>query len=73
MGVLIRGRADWTPVRLYRQAVDDTEVNVMFELIGAGEATIDDVQLRIWEPEKQRPTPTFTPIAEASEGGSDTR
>lgn len=65
MGVLVRGRSDWTPVRLYRQAVDDTEVNVMFELIGGGEATIDEVELRIWEPEKQKPRPTFTPIAEA--------
>ncbi|MGI9474781.1 MAG: hypothetical protein ACR2NZ_24840 [Rubripirellula sp.] len=73
MGVLVRGRADWTPVRLYRQAVDDTEVNVMFELIGAGEATIDDVQLRIWEPEQQRPKPTFTPIASAADEETDKR
>lgn len=63
MGLLVRGRSDWTPVRLYRQSLADTEVNVMFELIGAGEATIDDVQLSLWEP-KIEPRPTLTPIAE---------
>ena len=73
MGVLVRGKADWTPVRLYRQAVDDIEVNVMFELLGAGEATIDDVQLRIWEPQKQLPRPNFLPIAETSDRKSETR
>ena len=66
MGVLIRGRADWTPVRLYRQAVVDSEVSVMFELIGAGEATMDDVQLRIWEPERPRVLP-LRPIVQRTE------
>ena len=73
-GVLIRGRSDWTPVRLYRQTADDvtsdTEVQVMFELIGAGEATIDEVQVRLWEPGQQFQAPLplqpigSTPIAE---------
>jgi hypothetical protein len=63
LGVLIRGRADWTPVRLYRQAVIDGEVSVMFELIGAGEATLDDVQLRIWEPQSPQILP-LRPIAQ---------
>jgi hypothetical protein len=62
MGVLVRGRSDWTPVRLYRQAVEETEVSVMFELIGAGEATIDDVRLSLWEP--QDSTPVLRPLAE---------
>jgi hypothetical protein len=57
LGVLVRGRADWTPVRLYRQAVDDGEVSVMFELIGAGEASVDDVQLRVWDPQRPRVLP----------------
>lgn len=52
MGVLVRGNAGWVPVRLYRQATEETEVHVMFEVIGAGEATIDDVQLRLWEPNR---------------------
>ncbi len=66
LGVLIRGRADWTPVRLYRQVVVDSEVSVMFELIGAGEATLDDVQLRIWEPKSPRVLP-LRPIVQRTE------
>lgn len=63
-GVLVRGTSNWTPVRLYRQTVTETEVHVMFELIGAGEATIDNVQLSLWEPEERmRPTPNFIPMA----------
>lgn len=63
MGVLVRGRPDWTPVRLYRQTDEESEVHVMFELIGAGEATIDDVQLRIWDPPSTT-RPVLSPIAE---------
>jgi hypothetical protein len=63
MGVLVRGRSDWTPVRLYRQPNEESNVNVMFELIGAGEATIDEVRLSLWEPQQARP-PDFRPIAE---------
>ena len=33
------------PVRLYRQSRWRVEVNVMFELVGAGQATIEEVQL----------------------------
>ena len=65
MGVLIRGQAEWTTVRLYRQATQEIEVHVMFELIGGGEATIDEVELRIWEPESAGEQPTFLPVAEA--------
>ena len=60
-GVLVRGRASWTPVRLYRQILDDAPVHVMFELIGAGEATIDEVQLRLWEP-SNAPPPSPRPV-----------
>lgn len=63
MGVLVRGQPDWTPVRLYRQTQDETEVHVMFELIGAGEATIDEVELRLWQPETIL-QPQMRPIAE---------
>jgi hypothetical protein len=72
MGVLIRGRADWTPVRLYRQTTEATEVHVMFEVIGAGEATIDDVQLKIWEP-SQSIRPELRPIAEKPSDERSTR
>ncbi|MEM9588294.1 MAG: hypothetical protein AAGA03_13510 [Planctomycetota bacterium] len=50
MGVLVRGRSEWTPVRLYRQAVETSEVRLMFELIGPGEAFLDEAQIRVWEP-----------------------
>ncbi len=64
MGVLLRGRSDWTPVRLYRQSLVDGEVTVMFELIGAGEATIDDVRLSVWQPGQIKPTPMLRPITD---------
>ncbi len=51
MGVLVRGATDWTPVRLYRQSVGETEVRVMFEVIGDGEAVVDEVAVRVWDPE----------------------
>jgi hypothetical protein len=72
MGVLIRGRSEWTPVRLYRQTESETELHVMFELIGAGEATIDEVQLRLWQPESNRRLP-LTPLAEKESGESTKR
>jgi hypothetical protein len=50
LGVLVRNAPTWTPVRLYRQAETEGEVQVMFELLGAGEVMIDEVELRIWEP-----------------------
>jgi hypothetical protein len=62
-GVLVRGRSDWVPVRLYRQSPGESEVSVMFELIGAGEATIDEVQLRLWEPVDEPIDPPLRPIA----------
>ncbi len=64
MGVLIRGRADWTPVRLYRQSIQEGEVNVMFELIGAGEATIDEIRMSLWDPQPPPLPPMLRPIAE---------
>lgn len=63
LGVLVRGESDWTPVRLYRQTLGDQEVKVMFELIGGGEATIDEIKLQLWEP-KDKPFIPLRPIAE---------
>lgn len=65
MGLLVRGKSQWTPVRLYRQALVDGELNVMFELIGAGEAIVDEVQLRVWEPQTGESIP-LRPLEEAS-------
>ncbi|WP_345324923.1 hypothetical protein [Novipirellula rosea] len=65
MGVLVRGRSAWTPVRLYRQTLEETEVSVMFELMGDGEVMIDEVTLRIWEPEKEPPPKAFRPLSTA--------
>ena len=45
-------------------------MNVMFEVIGAGEATIDDVRLSLWEPQMSI-GPVMTPIADARERESD--
>lgn len=61
MGILVRGKSEWTPVRLYRQTVVDGEVSAMFELLGAGEAMIDEVSLRTWEPQLE-PGIQFRPI-----------
>ncbi len=63
MGLLIRGGTDWTPVRLYRQATVESDVHVMFEVLGAGEATIDEVRLQLWEPKPPAPIP-FRPLSE---------
>ena len=73
MGVLIRGQADWATVRLYRQATEETEVHVMFEVIGGGEATIDEVELKVWEPAAIPPRPPTRPIAGAEFGTPDRR
>ncbi len=70
MGVLVRGRSAWTPVRLYRQATEETELSVMFELMGDGEVMIDEVELRIWEPEKSiTPPKPFRPLSTADSSG----
>ncbi len=67
LGVIVRGQPDWTRVRLYRQTVADEEVKVMFEMIGAGEAIIDEVRLQVWEP---KPNVPLRPIAEAPQATS---
>ncbi len=50
MGILVRGATDWTPIRLYRQSGGEAEVRVMFEVIGDGEAVVDEVGIRVWDP-----------------------
>lgn len=72
-GVLLRGRSEWIPVRIYRQAVADTDVHVMFELIGAGEAKIDNVRLNVWEPTEPKIGPPFRPIAAQADTESTKR
>ena len=57
MGLLIRDISQWTPVTLYRQALVDGEVQVMFELIGAGEVLIDEVSIARWQPQSEEGIP----------------
>jgi len=75
LGVLLLGRADWTPITLFRQSTQDGPVNVMFELLGGGEAVIDSVEVRVWERGNDVVPPTYplsansttdTPISEFS-------
>lgn len=67
MGLLLRGKSTWTPVRMYRQTLVEGNVQVLFEIIGAGEALIDDVQISLWEPRREPPTPIpMRPITNAS-------
>lgn len=54
LGVLVRGKPSWQNVRLYRIVPAGRQVCVLFELIGAGEASIDDVQLRAWQATDRR-------------------
>ncbi len=64
MGVLVRGRSAWTPVRLYRHTLAETDLSVMFEVIGEGEAMMDEVEVRVWEPADAIPPELpFRPIS----------
>lgn len=49
MGVLVRDQPQWAPVTLFRQVGPDTPLHVMMEVIGGGEAVIDEIQVRTWE------------------------
>ncbi len=61
MGVLVRDQPQWTPVTLFRQVGPDTSLHVMMEVIGGGEAMIDDIQVRNWETVAD-PTAALRPI-----------
>ncbi|MGC6445471.1 MAG: hypothetical protein ACON5D_15475 [Rubripirellula sp.] len=50
LGILVRNQPGWTPVRLYRQTERDGELHVIFEVLGAGEIMVDEVEIRVWEP-----------------------
>lgn len=71
LGVLLRGRSGWQPVRLYRQTIGETEVSVMFELLGAGEAIIDHVELRLWESSGRPPAPPLRPLTAERPNGAE--
>ena len=49
------------------------EVSVMFELIGAGEATIDEIRLSLWDPQPPSMPPMLRPIAEIPSNESTRR
>lgn len=55
LGVLIRRRPGWTPVQLVRHVPPGSSVSVQFELIGPGEAILDEVSIRRIEPIGARP------------------
>lgn len=61
MGVLVRDRPDWTPVTLVRHAVADQDIEVMIEVLGDGEAVIDEIQVRVWRNEAA-PASAMRPI-----------
>ncbi|MEM6688186.1 MAG: hypothetical protein AAF664_02085 [Planctomycetota bacterium] len=69
LGVLVPGDTDWTPIRLYRQTPNSFsgepsfDIQVAFEVIGGGEAYVDDVTFRRWSPE-----PEVLPSVRAAKG-----
>lgn len=62
LGVLVRDQPDWVPVTLYRQTIGDDPIHVMFEVLGGGEAVIDEIQVRAWENDAN-PIPAMRPIS----------
>lgn len=65
LGVLVRATPQWQNVTLYRQTLTDGEVNVILELIGAGEVAVDDVRVRYWTANPTSPLP-FRQISQAT-------
>ncbi|WP_236624934.1 hypothetical protein [Rhodopirellula sp. SWK7] len=61
MGVLVSDQPQWTPVTLFRQLGPDSTLHVMMEVIGGGEAIIDNIQVRTWET-TANPTALLRPI-----------
>lgn len=57
LGSLVRATPQWQTVTLLRQTLSDGPMQVNFELIGAGEVAIDDVQVRRWTGTAQTPLP----------------
>ena len=51
MGKLVRGATDWTHVRLYRQSHTESDIKVLFEVLGDGEAIVDEVTVKVWDPQ----------------------
>ena len=71
-GVLVRGASTWKRVRLYRQTDAERPIRVMFEVIGSGEVSIDEVTLRLWEPKPKLDIP-MRPIASQPDQASELR
>ncbi|WP_153558050.1 hypothetical protein [Roseimaritima sediminicola] len=61
MGVLVRSGDRWQSVELYRHTGAAGPLQVMFEVIGAGEAVIEDVSIRMWD-ERPLDVPRLRPI-----------
>ncbi|WP_236620957.1 hypothetical protein [Rhodopirellula sallentina] len=65
MGVLVNDQPQWTPVTLFRQVGKNSVVHVMMEVIGGGEAIIDNIQIRTWET-TANPASLLRPLETAS-------
>lgn len=50
LGIMVRRRPGWTPVQLVRHVAAGSSLSVQFELIGPGEAIVDEVSIRRVEP-----------------------
>jgi hypothetical protein len=61
LGVLVSDQPNWIPVTLFREIEPDTNLHVMMEVIGGGEAMIDDIQIRTWET-VANPTASLRPM-----------
>jgi hypothetical protein len=64
LGTLVRGAAQWRTVRLHRLVTSERPLRVTFEALGAGEARIEQVQVRLWQPERS-PPPVPRPLTAA--------
>lgn len=64
LGILVRQADQWQHVRLYRHTPAAGEVRVIFEVIGSGEALIDDVQLAAFDPATTTEPRPLRPIAQ---------
>ncbi|WP_164101800.1 hypothetical protein [Candidatus Laterigemmans baculatus] len=50
LGTLVRGKAGWQDIRLYRVVTSDRPLRVTFEGLGGGEALVDWVRVAMWQP-----------------------
>lgn len=73
LGVLVRSPDEWQQIEIYRQTTSAASLKVMFEVIGAGEVLIDDVQVRTWDAQAvdQRQLRPISPDLRVEQGSRD--